>query len=95
MLPERLKSARLRAGLTQEQLGVLAGIGEETAYSRLSQYERGTHKPSFKMVCSFAGVLNVPECYFYALDDGFAEAILKLYTGETVRWRRKASAEKG
>ncbi|MCN2414241.1 XRE family transcriptional regulator, partial [Escherichia coli] len=26
-----------------------------------------------------AKVLNVPECYFYAVNDDFAEMILKLY----------------
>ncbi|SPX19991.1 transcriptional regulator [Escherichia coli] len=47
MIPKRLKEARLRAKLTQEKLGVLAGIEEATAYSRLSHYESGTHKPTF------------------------------------------------
>ncbi|HEE4268670.1 TPA: transcriptional regulator, partial [Klebsiella pneumoniae] len=42
MIPKRLKDARLRAGLTQEKLGVMAGIEEATAYSRLSHYESGT-----------------------------------------------------
>ncbi|MEI7074540.1 helix-turn-helix transcriptional regulator [Pectobacterium odoriferum] len=88
MIPERLKNARLRANLTQEQLGVLAGIGEETAYSRLSQYESGTHTPSFKTACAFAHALNVPESYFYTVDDDFAEALLKLYVGDTVQWQR-------
>ncbi|MDM7213897.1 transcriptional regulator, partial [Klebsiella pneumoniae] len=31
MIPKRLKDARLRAGLTQEKLGVMAGIEEATA----------------------------------------------------------------
>lgn len=79
MLPKRLKDARLRAGLTQEKLGVLAGIEEATSYSRLSHYEKGTHKPSFELVCNFARILDVPECYFYTVDDKFAEAVLELY----------------
>ncbi|MDZ0433276.1 helix-turn-helix domain-containing protein [Klebsiella pneumoniae] len=62
-------------------LGVMAGIEEATAYSRLSHYESGTHKPSFELVCSFAKVLDVPECYFYTVDDEFAEAVLALYQG--------------
>ncbi|MFB8738752.1 helix-turn-helix domain-containing protein [Klebsiella pneumoniae] len=81
MIPKRLKDARLRAGLTQEKLGVMAGIEEATAYSRLSHYESGTHKPSFELVCSFAKVLDVQECYFYTVDDEFAEAVLALYQG--------------
>lgn len=86
MIPKRLKEARLRAKLTQERLGVLAGIEEATAYSRLSHYENGTHKPTFDLVCEFARVLNVPECYFYTVDDNFAEAVLDLY----VRWESKS-----
>ncbi|WP_323635621.1 helix-turn-helix transcriptional regulator [Pectobacterium polaris] len=79
MLPIRLKTARLRANLTQEKLGVLAGIEEATARSRISQYESGVHRPTFEMMCAFAKVLNIPECYFYTVDDEFAEIILKNY----------------
>ncbi|MCI4214212.1 helix-turn-helix transcriptional regulator [Dickeya dianthicola] len=87
MLPIRLKTARLRANLTQEKLGVLAGIEEATARSRISQYESGIHRPTFEMMCAFAKVLNVPECYFYTADDSFAEIILRLYNGEMVQWK--------
>lgn len=79
MVPQRLKSARLRAGFTQEKLGVLAGIDEATARSRISQYESGTYTPSFTTMCALARVLNVPECYFYVLDEGFAEKVLLLH----------------
>ncbi|MBX9446576.1 helix-turn-helix domain-containing protein [Dickeya chrysanthemi] len=79
MLPIRLKTARLRANLTQEKLGVLAGIEEATARSRISQYESGIHRPTFEMMCAFAKVLNVPECYFYTVDDDFAEVVLKVH----------------
>lgn len=87
MLPIRLKTARLRANLTQEKLGVLAGIEEATARSRISQYESGIHRPTFEMMCAFAKVLKVPECYFYTVDDSFAEIILRLYNSEIVQWR--------
>ncbi|EOW1108814.1 transcriptional regulator, partial [Enterobacter kobei] len=30
MLPHRLKAARLKAGLSQQKLGILAGIDEAT-----------------------------------------------------------------
>lgn len=79
MLPIRLKTARLRANLTQEKLGVLAGIEEATARSRISQYESGIHRPTFEIMCAFAKVLNVPECYFYTVDDDFAEVVLKAH----------------
>jgi len=79
MIPARLKAARLRARLTQEKLGVLAGIEEETARSRVSQYEGGIHRPTFETMCAFARVLNVPECYFYTIDDEFAEIVLAIW----------------
>jgi transcriptional regulator with XRE-family HTH domain len=79
MIPHRLKSARAKAKLTQEKLGVLAGIDESTARSRVSQYESGTYSPNFDTMCHFARVLNVPECYFYITDDAFAEQVLALY----------------
>jgi|UniRef100_A8GJD1 transcriptional regulator with XRE-family HTH domain len=79
MVPQRLKSARQRAGLTQEKLGVLAGIDEATARSRISQYESGTYTPTFTTMCALARVLDVPECYFYILDDAFSEKVLRLH----------------
>lgn len=79
MLPNRLRVARLRAKLTQEMLGLLSGIEEATARSRISQYESGIHRPNFEMMCEFAKVLDVPECYFYTVDDEFAEVVLELY----------------
>ncbi|ENG5923628.1 helix-turn-helix transcriptional regulator [Serratia marcescens] len=79
MVPQRLKSARQRAGLTQEKLGVLVGIDEATARSRISQYESGTYTPTFTTMCALARVLDVPECYFYILDDAFSEKVLRLH----------------
>lgn len=79
MIPKRLKAARLAAKLTQEKLGVLAGIEEMTARSRVSQYESGTHRPTFEMMCAFAKVLDVPEGYFYTVDDEFAEKVVVLF----------------
>jgi len=76
MLPHRLKEARLRAGLSQQKLGVLAGIDEATASARMNQYERGVHTPDFALACKLAEVLNVPVSYFYTPEDELAEIIL-------------------
>lgn len=65
----RMKEARKHAGLSQERLGVLAGIDEMSSSARMNQYERGKHEPDFSMVERIAKVLNVPESYFYAKDD--------------------------
>lgn len=75
MLPHRLKAARLKAGLSQQKLGILAGIDEATASARMNQYERGIHTPDFALACKFAEVLNIPACYFYTVEDDLAEFI--------------------
>lgn len=79
MINSRLKPIRMQAKLSQERLGVLAGLDETTARSRISQYETGTYRPTFEMVCAIAAILDVPECYFYIVDDDFAEEVLQLY----------------
>lgn len=76
---KRLKEARKRAGLSQERLGVQAGIDEMSASARMNQYERGKHGPDFSMVARIAAVLNVPEAYFYAQDDELAEVVLAFH----------------
>lgn len=76
VLGKRLKQARLRAGLSQERLGVLAGIDEMSASARMNQYERGVHTPGYPMVEQFAKVLNVPVEYFYAKKEDTAQLLL-------------------
>lgn len=75
----RLKQARLRAGLTQEKLGVLAGIDEMSASARMNQYERGKHAPDWLTVENLAQALDVPTVFFYAQDDDAAELLLMFY----------------
>ncbi|MDS7907817.1 helix-turn-helix transcriptional regulator [Klebsiella pasteurii] len=77
MLPHRLKAARLKAGLSQERLGILAGIDEATASARMNQYERGIHTPDFALACRLASVMGIPACYFYAVEDDLADIILE------------------
>lgn len=69
---ERLKQARTAAGLSQERLGVLAGIDEASASARMNQYEKGKHQPDYSMVERIAKVLNLPEAFFFASDDDTA-----------------------
>ncbi|MCU6499880.1 helix-turn-helix domain-containing protein [Rugamonas sp. A1-17] len=66
---KRLKEARKYAGISQEKLGVAAGIDEMSASARMNQYERGKHDPDYLTVSRIAQVLNVPEGYFYTTDD--------------------------
>ena len=75
----RLKEARLAAKLSQEALGVLAGIDEASASARMNQYEKGKHQPDFSVVERIAKVLNLPAAYFYAAGDGEAELLKWFY----------------
>ncbi|MCA7015060.1 helix-turn-helix domain-containing protein [Dickeya dadantii] len=79
VIGKRLKLARVNAGLTQLELGCRAGLDEETASSRISQYEREVNAPDFGLVCQFAAVLDVPEVYFYARDEELALIILQYH----------------
>ncbi|CAH0222237.1 helix-turn-helix transcriptional regulator [Erwinia aphidicola] len=79
MLSHRLKEARLRKGISQQKLGVLAGIDEATSSARMNQYERGIHVPDFELVCRLASILNVPSCYFYTVEDELAELVRQWY----------------
>ena len=78
-LARRLKEARLRSGLSQERLGILAGIDEMSASARMNQYERGKHAPDWLTVQRLAAVLQVPVAYLYADDDDAAELLLAFY----------------
>lgn len=79
MVPKRLKSARLAAGLSQEKLSELLGIEGMNTRSRVSSYEVGRTEPPFNLVKKIAKVLDYPAEYFYAEDDDFALTILELY----------------
>ncbi|MDA5534906.1 helix-turn-helix transcriptional regulator [Yersinia mollaretii] len=76
MLTKRLKEARLRAGLSQEKLGILAGIDEASASARMNQYEKGKHTPDFEMACKLAKVLDIPVSYLYTPDELAAKMAL-------------------
>jgi transcriptional regulator with XRE-family HTH domain len=76
---KRLKEARRAAGLSQEKLGVLAGIDEMSSSARMNQYERGKHVPDFSLVTRVAGVLDVPECYLWCSDDDMAALLVQLH----------------
>lgn len=75
----RLKLARQAKKISQERLGILAGIDPSSASARMNQYERGKHIPDFLMVSQIAKVLELPTAYFYVDDDLLAEIIQRSY----------------
>ncbi|WP_090189676.1 MULTISPECIES: helix-turn-helix transcriptional regulator [unclassified Duganella] len=91
----RLRQARLRADLPQDQLGVLAGLEESSSSARISRYESGIHEPPVRFAESLAKVLGVSAAFFYCADDRLAEIIL-LYADMSESKRRLAleSAQK-
>jgi transcriptional regulator with XRE-family HTH domain len=76
--PHRLKEARIRIGVSQKKLGILAGIDEFSSSARINQYEKGKHTPEFTMAKRLADVLNIPTSYLYEANDDIA-AMLLLY----------------
>jgi transcriptional regulator with XRE-family HTH domain len=77
VVAKRLKEARLRAGLSQKQLGIQSGIDDFSASARINQYERGKHMPDLQTLSRLAGVLKVPVPYFYCEDAELAEIVVK------------------
>lgn len=73
---QRLKTARLAKGLSQKSLGILAGIDEFVASTRINRYEKGVHQASLETVQQLATALQVPLAYFYMEDDALAELTL-------------------
>lgn len=78
----------MRADLSQEKLGVMAGIDEFSASARMNQYERGKHTPNYRLVNRLAKVLELPTAYFYAEDDQIAE-LLVIYGRLSVRAQKR------
>ena len=61
MLNDRLKEARLRAGLTQKQVAEKIGIATTT----LSGYERGASDPDVGTLCKLMDALNTDANFLY------------------------------
>jgi transcriptional regulator with XRE-family HTH domain len=70
----RLKEARLRVGLSQEQVSIEAGLDPMSASARMNRYGLGRRTPNPQLVGRIAAVLKLPAAYFYAVDND--EALL-------------------
>jgi transcriptional regulator with XRE-family HTH domain len=83
----RLALARERAGLSQRQLGILAGLDPAVASPRINQYERGKHEPQLKTAKQLAEVLGVPAALLYTEDELLAQLLLQ-WNGLSVRKKK-------
>lgn len=91
---KRLKEARLAAKISQERLGIDAGIEPASASARMNQYETGKHAPNSSTVAQIAVALNLPAAYFYSEDDDEAQ-MLVLFHRMPVARRREVLAGLG
>lgn len=73
---KRLKQARQDAGLSQKELGILAGLDLFVASTRINRYEKGIHEPDMATIARLAATLKVPTAYFFAEDERLARMIL-------------------
>lgn len=78
-LTKRLKEARLRAGLSQEQLGIRIGLEPESASTRMNRYELGKRVPDPELIERVAAELKLSAAYFYAAGDDEAELLMMFH----------------
>jgi transcriptional regulator with XRE-family HTH domain len=76
---ERLRSRRLKMGLSQTTLGIAAGV----TFQQIQKYERGTNRISASRMIQFAEKLGVPPAYFVEGFGGGSKA-----NGETTKTAR-------
>ena len=80
----KIREHRKARGLTQKELGERAGIAEPT----IRRYELGKLNPKFETVQKIAKALNVPEAFFYPIDEQIEtakrEAKSELWAAETL-----------
>ncbi len=60
----RLKNARIKKGLTQEELGNLVGVGK----SAICCYEKETRNPTLETIIEFMSILGVTADYLLGTD---------------------------
>lgn len=60
---QRMKKVRLFRGMTQKQLGIMAGLGANGDI-RIAQYESGVRTPKEQMLIKIADVLCVQPAVF-------------------------------
>lgn len=72
---KRLRQAREDAGLSQKELGILAGLDPFVASTRINRYEQDVHAADLATAKRMAKVLGVPLAYLYADNERLARMI--------------------
>jgi len=72
-IPIRLKEARKKAGITQNNLGIQIGLDPSSSSSRMNHYEKGRHTPDISTLQRIADELGVPLNYFFCETSESAE----------------------
>jgi transcriptional regulator with XRE-family HTH domain len=75
---KRLREARLRARLSQKDLGIKAGLDPASASTRMNRYELGKRIPHPDLVEKLSKALCVPVEYFYAREDDTSAVLLSM-----------------
>jgi len=78
----------MRAGLSQEQLGIRIGLEPASASTRMNRYELGKRVPDLELVERVAAELKLPAAYFYAVEDDEAE-LLRRFNELSTEGRRR------
>jgi transcriptional regulator with XRE-family HTH domain len=78
-LAKRIREARLLTGISQERLGVQAGVDPASASARMNRYEQGVRIPTPALVERIASALGLPAAYFYAVEDNEAKLLQWFY----------------
>lgn len=86
----RLREARLAAGLSQSELEDLSGIPK----ARLSRYENGHVEPSIQTLARLARALNVSEASLLGDERAALEEFFNVLQGRGVRILSKDQAQR-
>ncbi len=80
---ERIKFFRKLRGLTQKEIGVMAGLNDKTADIRISQYESGLRSPKEDLLNRLAYILGVlPEALSMTSIDSYTDVMQILFALE-------------
>ena len=82
---EKIRKIRIFRGMTQKELGIAIGFGEESANNRIAQYESGFRVPKPQLLDKFAQALNVNRLNLHSPLPGCAEDIM-----QTLFWLEEA-----